>query len=575
MKTKKLLSLILLGMLCSIGNAWGTDVVRTLTATNSDGGMKVGDTYIKAVTIGDSNASWSSNKFKMGSSKSSSFDVEIKDAYSSSYTIKSITFSYDGSGRPSSFSGNGIAVTSNTSWSAGESTPTKVTFEISSSSSEVKIQQMVITLTPSAGGGGSGTKFTVTYNANGGTCGTTSATQASEGASLSLPTPTWTGYTFNGWYNAGTKIGDAGGSYTPTANITLYAKWTDNTEGKLFSYIDGNYGDKFQAFDGSGWVSADATDKSKTFTDGTTGAQFVITNGAWDKKSNSISALAKYKAGSGSSSSSMKVVVPSGYKATVKIWYNSYGTSKSLKIDGANQTAPTTILADGNTNAQVDANLVAIEVKGKSGDVVLTSNSTSNNIYIARVAVELTHVTGTISASGWNTFSNSYNLDLSTITNGTAYVASAAADGNVTLTSTDAKVAAGTGLMIKGTPDAAFTISTTSDDATFSGANLLVGLPNGGTVVKNDNNYVFGWSDPADPGFYLVNDAQPVLGAGKAYLHTAVALAPGLRIVEGENNATDTQCVENSSVVVKFIENGQLLIKRDGIVYDAMGHVIR
>lgn len=182
---------------------------------------------------------------------------------------------------------------------------------------------------------------------------------------------------------------------------------------------------------------------------------------------------------------------------------------------------------------------------------------------------------GTISASGWNTFSASCPLDLESITGGTAYVASAAADGNVTLTTTTEKVAAETGLMIKGTVGATFTISTTSDDATFSGANLLVGLPNGGTVVKNDNNYVFGWSDPADPGFYLVNDAQPVLGAGKAYLHTAVALAPGLRIVEGENNATDTQCVENSSVVVKFIENGQLLIKRDGIVYDAMGHVIR
>ena len=73
-------------------------------------------------------------------------------------------------------------------------------------------------------------EYTVTYNANGGTCGTASATY--QGTALTLPTPTRTGYTFNGWYTAasgGTKIGDAGATYTPSANITLYAQWTINT----------------------------------------------------------------------------------------------------------------------------------------------------------------------------------------------------------------------------------------------------------------------------------------------------------------------------------------------------------
>lgn len=47
--------------------------------------------------------------------------------------------------------------------------------------------------------------------------------------SVTLPTPTRTGYNFNGWYTAssnGTKIGDAEDSYTPTENIILYAQWT-------------------------------------------------------------------------------------------------------------------------------------------------------------------------------------------------------------------------------------------------------------------------------------------------------------------------------------------------------------
>ena len=47
--------------------------------------------------------------------------------------------------------------------------------------------------------------------------------------SVTLPTPTRTGYVFNGWYDdsvSGTKIGESGASYTPNKNITLYAHWT-------------------------------------------------------------------------------------------------------------------------------------------------------------------------------------------------------------------------------------------------------------------------------------------------------------------------------------------------------------
>ena len=76
-------------------------------------------------------------------------------------------------------------------------------------------------------------KYTVTYNANGGSVSTTSVT-VNAGDSTTLPTPTQSGYTFNGWYTAasgGTKVGSAGASYTPTANITLYAQWTEESSG--------------------------------------------------------------------------------------------------------------------------------------------------------------------------------------------------------------------------------------------------------------------------------------------------------------------------------------------------------
>lgn len=75
------------------------------------------------------------------------------------------------------------------------------------------------------------TTYTVTFNAGSyGKCSTTSLTQSSAGASITLPSVTAnTGYTFDGWWTAetgGTKIGDAGGTYTPTSNKTLYAHYS-------------------------------------------------------------------------------------------------------------------------------------------------------------------------------------------------------------------------------------------------------------------------------------------------------------------------------------------------------------
>jgi len=87
--------------------------------------------------------------------------------------------------------------------------------------------------------------YTVTYDANGGSVSPTGET-VNPGESVTLPTPSRDGYTFNGWYTAsdgGTKVGDKGASYTPTGNITLYAQWTKQnvcvTPDTLITLADG------------------------------------------------------------------------------------------------------------------------------------------------------------------------------------------------------------------------------------------------------------------------------------------------------------------------------------------------
>ena len=71
--------------------------------------------------------------------------------------------------------------------------------------------------------------YTVTYDANSGSVSPSSTTVSSADGYVTLPTPTRNNYTFNGWYTArsgGTKVGNAGENYTPTADVTLYAQWT-------------------------------------------------------------------------------------------------------------------------------------------------------------------------------------------------------------------------------------------------------------------------------------------------------------------------------------------------------------
>jgi uncharacterized repeat protein (TIGR02543 family) len=71
-------------------------------------------------------------------------------------------------------------------------------------------------------------QYTVTYNANGGSVSPASAT-VDAGSSVTLPTPSRSGHTFNGWYTAssgGSFVGNAGSTYTPSSSIIIYAQWS-------------------------------------------------------------------------------------------------------------------------------------------------------------------------------------------------------------------------------------------------------------------------------------------------------------------------------------------------------------
>ena len=68
---------------------------------------------------------------------------------------------------------------------------------------------------------------------------------------------------------------------------------------------------------------------------------------------------------------------------------------------------------------------------------------------------------------------------------------------------------------------------------------------------------------------------------GKAYLETTSALTPAvgapaiIRIIDEENNATSIERLDGKTDAVKFFENGQIYILREGVVYDALGRIVK
>ena len=402
--------------------------------------------------------------------------------------------------------------------------------------------------------------YSLTYDANGGT-GTMSDTKGVGNITLTHNAYTKSGYTFVGWAtsqdnaDAGTVAYADKASYPLSTDATIYAVWGEN-DTYLVPATSGDApssGDLITMQSGSFGGSITALSSNLTYT--TNGLQFGTNSSTKAKvtldrnmQEGSIIVMTFVSAGTGSRGLHIYTNAASPAKVTSVGWSNA--------TNGEECTFTYTV-------KNTDTGLIGTNV------FQLLRN---NTVQLKAFSV-INLVDGwTITDSGWNSFSCNSNLDLSTISGGEAYVASATSGNTVTLTPvTDKIVAAGTGLMIKGTAGEAFTIDATSAAATFEGTNLLVGMPNGGEVAKANNtdtwNYVFGWTDPTDPGFYLVNATLPTLGTGKAYLQTSAALSsetPARLNIVFEGVANGIKGIEEVAPVTKtrrVIKNGRLVVE--------------
>ena len=172
------------------------------------------------------------------------------------------------------------------------------------------------------------------------------------------------------------------------------------------------------------------------------------------------------------------------------------------------------------------------------------------------------------------------------ITNAAVYEVTAAGASGVTINEVDASMlAAGKSYIVKPTADM---VITKVGDGVVGDPILPISQGTGlYGVLSESYTYVYN-SEPTWKNVFVLQDDdmfhQVIAGGSatitstRAYLHIAGdelvpnPSAPGIRIIE---NATNIENIEGNETAVKFIENGKLFIKKNGVVYDAVGAVVK
>ena len=268
---KPALTLLALLMVCLFGvneSAWGYSSSK-LTVNISGSGQ------IKLNTSASQPSSWSSSSLSANQGPHSFGSVWVDDTY---YIWVKADDGYRCTGVSECSWNNGGYYTRTITGSTGTTKKTSTATFVGNSytltfdgngktSGSMTNQSFVYGTAQNIKANGFTRAYTVTYQANGGTCSTASATatytlagwaKSANGdvvftpgqqlktptpipehgetinlyavwnaVSVTLPTPTKDGFLFDGWYNGDTYVGKGGESYTPTAGVTLTAHWAE------------------------------------------------------------------------------------------------------------------------------------------------------------------------------------------------------------------------------------------------------------------------------------------------------------------------------------------------------------
>ena len=211
---------------------------------------------------------------------------------------------------------------------------------------------------------------------------------------------------------------------------------------------------------------------------------------------------------------------------TITVCKNNSNSGTATLAIGIRDSEGNVIATGKNAQQTQSSNYVESsveEITVPEGSMIQLSNTYNGNNnmsvdYIILTKTGEANISATIGDKGWTTFASPYALDLSNLEGATAYYASAVGESSVTMTSTEsAAVAAGEGLMLKGTAGATITIPVVASGTAIDG-NLLKGCTVETVLAANASNYVLVNNEDAAE-FQCLDEKGATIPAGKAYLN--------------------------------------------------------
>ena len=232
-----------------------------------------------------------------------------------------------------------------------------------------------------------------------------------------------------------------------------------------------------------------------------------------------------------------------------------------------------------------------------SGEIIvsMTQSSQTKAIYCKSIVV-ITDMSGSLNAKseapyGFATFCGSYNFTINPEDGKVVKAYKAALDDEaIVLSELSGIIPKDEGVILAGTPGASYTINYTTADATaIMTGNKLHGkntAKDASSLYDSETQYLLVFNKNSN-NFVKYTGTVPAHKAYLLYNFSGSSLdAPTLRLdFDEENNATNLKNLDSTDNAVhsganralgkKFIENGQLLILRDGITYDLLGRIVK
>lgn len=570
---KQFLFLLLLGLLCSVGNVWGEDVTfntktsstPTWSGTTSTSMTGTIDGYTVAFNKGSAGSSIGTGSSYFTTQQGMTISV------SSATNFSQIVFNFSGEGYapdkkddwPKRFKASAGTLTKITNtqytWSGDASS---ITFSHTNddSGTAISFRFTSIVITPASGG----SSYTVTY-------------KSGEGSGVDVVV------------SPATTIADCPNTFSAPSN-KAFAGWKDE-DGTSYSVGDDVEEDLTLI---AQWEIATSEDVLFSIAMGSESLSSVTQNTEIDLSTNSYATISGGDAYLGNKNSDAGKAQISSSNG---VYFNGNDAYVKIVLDKALMTGDViTFTNPDESNRQICFTTTNVRAESEAtSSNKYTCTSTFNGIstiYVWRAATGATYIKNlsikrkvyarTAPTGNWGTICLPFAVSADAVTaSGATFYSingvrrSGDTPTSIVLEEADALVA-GNPYIFNATSD--FTLPYVSGSTAAQTINGLVGVHSRCAFAEMDVENVYVVSG----GQIKHATTSSGVEAYRAYIQmnavSAPSAAPGRRIIEMPlegNSATGVNEIEANDKAVKFIENGRILILRDGITYDALGRIVK